>query len=246
MPRDYYVVLGIATSATAEEIHAAFRRRSKELHPDVSGTGSGPFLELQDAYAVLSDPAKRRSYDRESTGRVEVRVKRRPPRESVVPLRRRGFDDVLRPRTAAEPISAQSPASILDDFQSFGPSFDELFDRLWSNLGSFHQSKGERVESLNVEVVASPEEARRGGRVRLAIPARVECPTCSGHGALAGFACWRCGGEGTFVTEQSIDVDYPAGLRDGHVIRMPLHRFGIGNFYLTVIFRVGAAEADSP
>lgn len=245
MPRDYYVVLGIATSATAEEIHAAFRRRSKELHPDVSGTDSGPFLELQDAYAVLSDPAKRRDYDRESTKRVEVRV-RRPPRESVVPLRRRGSHVELRPRAAAEPISAQRPASILDDFQSFGPSFDELFDRLWGNFGPFTLPKGERVESLTIEVVATPAEARRGGRVRLAIPARVECPTCNGRGVLAGFACWRCGGEGTFVTERSIDVDYPAGLRDGHVARVPLHPFGIGNFYLMVIFRVAAEEVDSP
>ena len=74
--------------------------------------------------------------------------------------------------------------------------------------------------------------------MRLAIPARVECPRCRRHGALAGLACWHCRGEGTFVTERATEVDYPANLRDGHVARIPLSRFGIGNFYLTVIFRV--------
>lgn len=245
MPRNYYVVLGITTSATAEEVHAAFRRRSKELHPDISGTESGPFIELQEAYAVLGDPAKRRDYDRQSTGRVEVRV-RRPPRAFVAPLQRRRSDVVHQSQAAAKPLSAPRPVSILDDFQSFGPSFDELFDRLWSNFRPFTHPKGERSESLNIEVLATPAGALRGGRVCLALPARVECPTCGGRGLLAGFACWRCGGEGAFVMEQSIHVDYPAGLRDGHVVRVPLHRFGIGNFYLTVIFRVAAGEIDSP
>src|SRR5690242_21440897 len=96
MPRDYYVVLGIAASATAEEIHAAFRRRSKELHPDIAGGDSGPFLELQEAYSVLSDPVQRRGYDRPPV-QVEVRITRRPPRASMVPLR---------PRTVAEPMTS--------------------------------------------------------------------------------------------------------------------------------------------
>lgn len=236
MPRDYYVVLGIAASATAEEIHAAFRRRSKELHPDVSGGDSAPFVELQEAYSVLSDPAQRRGYDR-APGRVEARITRRPPRASTVPLR---------PRPVAEPITSPHAASIMDDFQSFGPSFDELFDRLWSSFGPFTPPKSERLESLHVEVVADPEEARRGGRVRLAVPARIACPLCGGHGILAGVPCWRCGGEGVFVAERSLDVAYPAGMRDGHVVRVPLRSFGIGNFYLTVIFRVAPGEAGSP
>ena len=172
MPRDYYIVLGIAASASAEEIHAAFRRRSKELHPDVSGADSGPFLELQEAYSVLSDPLRRRDYDRESTARVDVRVTRRPPRESVVPLRSRVSDVMLRPRSAAEPIAPLRPNSVMNDFFSFGPSFDEFFDRGWSNFGSFVQPEGARTESLDVEVLVSAEEARRGGRLRFAMPAR--------------------------------------------------------------------------
>lgn len=239
MPRDYYVVLGISTSATAEDIHAAFRRRSKELHPDVSRQDSGPFLELQEAYAVLSDPVRRRHYDRDSTSRVDVRITGRPSRQSTVPLRRRRADVVLRPQTGAEPITARS-VSIMDDFQSFRPSFDELFDRLWANFGAFARPKGERSEGLNVEIVLSPADAQRGGRVRISVPARIECPTCGGRGGIGGHACWRCRGDGALLVERPIDVDYPGGLRDGGFVAVPLSRFGIENFYLTVIFRVSA------
>src|ERR1041384_8371372 len=61
--KNYYVILGVATGATLEEIKTAFRRRALELHPDTSGLQSEPFLEVQEAYRVLSDPVRRRRYD---------------------------------------------------------------------------------------------------------------------------------------------------------------------------------------
>lgn len=134
MPRDYYVVLGIAHSATAEEIHAAFRRRSKELHPDISGTDSEPFLELREAYSVLSHPARRRDYDSKSATRVHVRPARSMPRGFTVPLQPHGRNVVLCRRPVAEPISARPPAA--DDFQLLRRSIDDWFDQLWWDLGA--------------------------------------------------------------------------------------------------------------
>ncbi len=59
--------------ATAEEIRSAYRRLAIELHPDLSGFGSEQFLELQEAYSVLSDPMRRAVYDREAE---EIPVRR--------------------------------------------------------------------------------------------------------------------------------------------------------------------------
>jgi molecular chaperone DnaJ len=65
MARDYYEVLGIARTATADEIRRAHRKLAKEFHPDKNKSPEAPkrFSELQEAYDALSDPEKRKQYD---------------------------------------------------------------------------------------------------------------------------------------------------------------------------------------
>ena len=63
--RDYYEVLGVEKNASEADIKSAFRRLAKKYHPDVSKeeNAAEKFKEAQEAYAVLSDPEKRRQYD---------------------------------------------------------------------------------------------------------------------------------------------------------------------------------------
>ncbi len=62
-----YAILGLDPSASHEAIGAAFRRKAKELHPDVAGTGNAhAFISLRRAYGVLSNPAARAAYDHNS------------------------------------------------------------------------------------------------------------------------------------------------------------------------------------
>ena len=63
--RDYYEVLGVSKNATDAEIKSAFRKLAKKYHPDVNkeADAAEKFKEAQEAYAVLSDEAKRRQYD---------------------------------------------------------------------------------------------------------------------------------------------------------------------------------------
>src|SRR4030066_2401368 len=65
-PRDYYETLGLPRSATPEEIKAAFRKLARQYHPDVSQEANAEerFKEINEAYAVLSEPDKRAAYDR--------------------------------------------------------------------------------------------------------------------------------------------------------------------------------------
>ncbi len=63
--RDYYEVLGVSKTASDAEIKSAFRRLAKQYHPDINKEAGAEekFKEIQEAYAVLSDPAKRKQYD---------------------------------------------------------------------------------------------------------------------------------------------------------------------------------------
>ncbi len=65
-PRDYYEVLGIARGASADEIRGAYRKLARQLHPDMNKApdAAKKFNEVQEAYDVLSDDDKRKSYDR--------------------------------------------------------------------------------------------------------------------------------------------------------------------------------------
>src|SRR5260370_300718 len=69
--RDYYETLGVSKTATADEIRTAYRKLARKYHPDVAKdkkAGEEKFKEINEAYEVLSDPEKRKKYDRLGAG----------------------------------------------------------------------------------------------------------------------------------------------------------------------------------
>jgi len=115
--RDLYLVLQVDPSAAPEEIRSAYRRRALEVHPDQSGAGSEPFIELQKAYSVLSDPAQRAAYDR---------------RAETIPVRRAARCGTIR-RSRAGPLR--------DVERVHGFEFEDLFEQLWSELDLLFRMK---------------------------------------------------------------------------------------------------------
>ena len=153
-PRNYYVVLGVTRGATPDEIRSAYREHAKALHPDRAGDdGTGPFQELSEAYATLSDPARRREYDRAMESEREA----------------------ARPARASSVSPGPDPFSVLHGETRYGPSLDAIRDRFVRDFSARHVPKAERAEGLNLEVVLSSEEAFRGVVLPIDVPTLDVC-----------------------------------------------------------------------
>ena len=237
MAKNYYAILGVLPTATSEDIRGAYRRRAKELHPDHFGENSSPFLEVQEAYGVLSDPGHRRNYDRslrkpkfysDSSNPSEIEILR-PGRNRAEPL-----------KSGSEPINL-GKISLHGSFQSSRPSLEEVFDRLWDNFALTAPYKAERLQNLCMEIILTPEEAQRGGRMEIMLPSRILCPTCSGQGEVGFYRCFRCMGSGTVSGDVPVLVEFAPGIPDGHQKAISLRHLGIRDVYVSVLFRIGRA-----
>jgi molecular chaperone DnaJ len=146
MAKSYFAILEVSSNATSDEVHAAYRRLAKAYHPDFYQGGSEPFQQIQEAYSVLGNPAKRRAYENRL---ANVRVKKAPV------VRSRPEPEPLIPDRGPIDIGAISPVR---SFETFSPSFDEIFDWLWSNFSSVEKPKSRRVQNLT-----HPSVAKAGG-----------------------------------------------------------------------------------
>ena len=149
MAKNYYIILGVSPGASQNEIKRAYRDKVKNLHPDHYGGKREPFLDVQEAYAVLNDPARRKKYD-EST-RLS---------SQVFPSRR---SRVSPDYSNAEPLIPRK-MGMDKSFYTYRPSFEEISEQLRQNFFEDYISKGNRARALHVEVLLSPLEAARGER----------------------------------------------------------------------------------
>jgi DnaJ-class molecular chaperone len=222
MKMDLYSLLGLESDASVDLIESAYRELVSRLSPDLLDQDRNLLLRIQMAYSRLMAPRRRKAYDD-----VLPEAKKPlgpPPKKTVEKL-------------APEKTVDLGEVSLIHSFQKIQPSFEQLFDRLWSNFTLLNRPKAETIESLNVEILLSPEEALRGGQVRVLIPGQFECPTCEGHGGVGRFECWRCNGRGVVAGEYPLLVSFPGEISE-YLVEIPLDRFGIRNFYLKVYFRV--------
>ena len=235
MAKNYYTILGILPTASSKDIRGAYRKRAKELHPDYYGENSRPFLEIQEAYGVLSDPENRQKYDRSLQDLFS----------HSIPIHRAEAEPLRRDRYGPEPLRSPDRrvhrrGVRLDSFRTVRPSMEEVLDRLWRNFDSTPSYKSERLQNLGLEIVLTPEEALSGGQMEIVLPARIRCPRCGGSGAVGFYECRQCAGSGSILGEAPVIVNIPPGVLDGSQRIVSLRSLGIRDVYVSILFRISS------
>ena len=188
--RDYYEVLGVSKSASADEIKKAYRALAKKYHPDANPgdkTAEAKFKEASEAYAVLSDPDKKRAYDTYGHAAFD------PNSAAGAASGFGGFD-----------FGSMDFSDIFEDL--FGGAFGGGFGGFSSSFGGGRRSNRPRQgESFRTKVSITFDEAMKGTTKTVTIPYLEECSSCHGTGAKAGtspITCTRCGGRGQVTVQQ--------------------------------------------
>src|SRR5689334_9581074 len=225
--KDYYEVLGIKRGASQDQIKQAYRKLARKFHPDLNPgdkSAEEQFKGLQEAYDVLSDPENRKLYDQYGENWRAVKAGAGAP-----PPGYEGFEGAGRSARAGGAGPGSSGFNFDDfDFNRFrttgtSPGGFDIFEEMFGGgfgRGGRATSSG-RGRDVEAELETSLEEAHRGGRRTLQMQTAEACPTCGGTGVKDGKVCETCGGSGEVVRPKTIDVNIPAGVRDGSTIRVP-------------------------
>ncbi len=248
--RDFYEVLGVSKSASADEIKKAYRKVAMQYHPDRNPgdkAAEEKFKEAAEAYEILSDADKKAKYDRFG-------------------------HQAFGPGSGGGGFHGGAGMDMNDIFSQFGDMFgDDAFGRFFGGGGRSRggaRARGQRGSNLRIKLKLNFEEIANGVNKQVKVKKHVlcttcggngakdkdsmqtcgtckgsgqvkkvtntflgqmqtvnTCPTCSGEGSTVTAKCGSCKGEGRVYGEETISIDIPAGVSDG----MQLSMSGKGN-----------------
>lgn len=244
--RDYYEILGVGKTSSADEIKKSYRKVAMQFHPDRNPgdkEAEEKFKEAAEAYEILSDADKRAKYDRYG-------------------------HQAFGPGTGGF-----SSSNMEDIFSHFGDIFgDDIFGGFFNSGGNRRsggrRATGARGSNLRVKLKLTYEEILKGVTKNIKVKKYVTCntcsgsgakdkssvqncqtcngsgqvrkvqstflgqmqtvstcPTCNGEGSVVTAKCTSCKGEGRVYGEETVTIDIPAGVQEG----MQLSMSGRGN-----------------
>ena len=262
MAKDYYDILGVSRSASAEEIKKAYRTLAHQHHPDKAGGNEQKFKEINQAYQVLSNPQKRAQYDQYGSTFEQARSQG-------------GFSGFQGSSDFADFASAfRGQAQQGNATFDFGDIFGDLFGMSGRSRGG--SSAGADVQA---ELMVDFQEAIFGTEKKVSFTTEARCDSCSGSGAEKGSKvttcstcrgtgqvmrsmgfgigfgsvcsecqgqgsvpekkCKTCHGRGVQTTTKDLRIKIPAGIDEGQTIRLTgegqtLRNGRAGNLYITI------------
>lgn len=252
--KDYYETLGVSRDADAAAIKSAYRKLARKYHPDVNKTKEAEekFKDINEAYEVLSDKAKRQRYDSLGSNWQGGADYTPPP----------GFENFSFNFNQGGAQSFDFGGSGFSDF--FGSLFGDMMGGMsgaqGANFGGFdfsqtarggaqtharrsaQQPKSEDLDiTKNLNVTA--REIFDGKPISVTFTDMEKCPYC--HGGY----CSHCGGTGIISTPKTVKVKLPKGVTEGKKVRLKgegkTDEYGRkGDLYLIIHFKDAEYEFD--
>jgi molecular chaperone DnaJ len=197
--RDYYEVLGISKSATADDIKRAFRKKAMEFHPDRNKApdAEAKFKEVNEAYETLSDPQKRQQYDHYGHAGSG---------SSAGFGGAGGFEDIFKNFFNQGRSRSNSDDFVEADEDEEEDFFNNLFGTGRSRRSSTRRTRDPYADrNVEVEMEISFVDMLRGAEKHFNYPYTKVCPHCHGTGAETPSdikTCSRCNGTGVINIRQ--------------------------------------------
>jgi len=234
--RDYYGLLGVAKSASQDEIKRAYRRLARELHPDVNPdpTAQQRFKDVTAAYEVLSDPAKRQVVDLGGDPLGGAGGPGGGAGGMGDPFGGMGLGDIMDAFFGGGATRSRGPRSRVrqgeDALIPVALTLEECATGVAKDLAvdtatlctSCHGSgcaEGTRPATCDMcQGTGEVQQIQRSllGQVVTARP----CPVCRGFGEVIPDPCRQCNGEGRVRTRRTVRANIPAGVGDGIRVRL--------------------------
>ncbi len=226
--RDYYEILGVTRTASADEIKRSFYKLARQYHPDVNKEADAAtrFKEVNEAYQVLSDPDKRAAYDRFGkagvNGNFDGGFGDIPLNDIFESIFGAGFGGRTRTRRGPQP-GAHLKTTLTLEFEEavFGADKEISVPR----LETCSSCKGSGAEP-GTSPTRCPQ-CRGSGEVRRATQSIfgqfinvAPCPRCNGEGEVIATPCRECGGQKRVQVMRKLVVKVPAGVDEGTQIRL--------------------------
>ncbi len=233
--RDYYEVLGVSKTASADEIKRAYRKLAKKYHPDANPgdkEAEVKFKEASEAYAILSDDSKRAQYDQYGHAAFEggqggaggFDFSSMDFGDIFGDLF--GFGDIFGSRSSRR----NGPMKGANTKAQMRVSFKEACFGVKKNLTFSYMDECPTCHGTGAKEGTSPVTCTKcngSGQVVMqqqsffGISRSVQaCPECHGTGKIIKDKCTKCGGNGYNRITKTIEVDIPAGIDDGQAIKM--------------------------